>query len=137
MSQCSSDNLFPFFLFLKRILLVLNRFLIEIKRFSFPHVWYKVWCSLTKTSTNFVLWWEILLNWILICFSERNDLFPCCYVAKQFFWIVYFTDILSFSISQFKLLPHIRCLITFRIESSIISINSNITDNIIRKVTNV
>ena len=31
---------------------------------------------------------------ILICFSE--DLFLCCYVAKQFFGITYFTDILSF-----------------------------------------
>ena len=39
--------------------------------------------------------------------------------------------------SQFKLLPQIRCLITLRIVSSIISIDSNITDNIIRKVINV
>ena len=31
---------------------------------------------------------------ILICFSD--DLFPHCYVAKQFFRIQYFTDILSF-----------------------------------------
>ena len=35
------------------------------------------------------------------------------------------------------LLPQIRCLITLRIEISIISIDSNITDNIIRKVINV
>ena len=33
---------------------------------------------------------------------------------------------------QFKLLPQIICLITLRIESSIISIDTNITDNIIR-----
>ena len=39
--------------------------------------------------------------------------------------------------SQFQLLPQIRCQITFRIENSIISIGSNITDNIIRKVINV
>ena len=36
--------------------------------------------------------------------------------------------------SQFQLLPQIRCLITLRPETSIISIGSNITDNIIRKV---
>ena len=34
-------------------------------------------------------------------------------------------------------LPQIRCLINLRIESSIISTGSNITDNIIRKVINV
>ena len=39
---------------------------------------------------------EILLNWILICFSEKKDLFLCCCVAKQFFGIAYFTAILSF-----------------------------------------
>ena len=33
--------------------------------------------------------------------------------------------------------PQIRCLITFRVESNIISIDSNMTDNIIRKVINV
>ena len=31
---------------------------------------------------------------------------------------------------------HIRCLITLRVESSIISTDSNVTDNIIRKVIN-
>ena len=36
--------------------------------------------------------------------------------------------------SQFWLLPQTRCLITFRVEGSIISIDSNIADNIIRKV---
>ena len=36
--------------------------------------------------------------------------------------------------SQFQLLPQIRYLITFRVESSIISIDSNITYNIIRTV---
>ena len=49
-----------------------------------------------KKFNNFVSWLEILLNWILICFSEKKDLFLCCYVAKQFFWIAYFTDLLSF-----------------------------------------
>ena len=39
--------------------------------------------------------------------------------------------------NQFKLLLHIRCMITLRIESSIISIYSNITDNISRKIINV
>ena len=39
--------------------------------------------------------------------------------------------------SQFKLSPQISCLITLRIESSIISIDGNITDNIIKKVINV
>ena len=39
--------------------------------------------------------------------------------------------------SQFKLLLQIRCLITIRIKCSIISIDSNVTDNIIRKVINV
>ena len=39
--------------------------------------------------------------------------------------------------SEFKLLPQIRCLITFRAESSIISRDSNIIANIFRKVINV
>ena len=30
-----------------------------------------------------MLWWEILLNWIHICFSEKKDLFLCCYVASE------------------------------------------------------
>ena len=39
--------------------------------------------------------------------------------------------------SEFQLLLQIiRCLITFRVESNIISIDGNITDNIIRKVIN-
>ena len=38
--------------------------------------------------------------------------------------------------SQFKLLPQIGCPITLRIESSIISIDRNITDNIIREIIN-
>ena len=42
-----------------------------------------------------MLWWKILLNWILICFSEKY-LFLRCYVCKQFFGIAYFTAILSF-----------------------------------------
>ena len=39
--------------------------------------------------------------------------------------------------SQFELFPQIRCLITLRLESSIISVYSNITDNIIKKIINV
>ena len=39
--------------------------------------------------------------------------------------------------SQFQLLPQIKRLITHRTESSIISIYSNTTDNIIRKVINL
>ena len=39
--------------------------------------------------------------------------------------------------SQFQLLPLIRCLTTIRVESNLISIDSNITDTIIRKVINV
>ena len=39
--------------------------------------------------------------------------------------------------SQLQLLPQIRCLIILRLESSIISIHSNITNSIIRKVINV
>ena len=39
--------------------------------------------------------------------------------------------------SQFKLLSQIRCLIKLRVENSTISIDNNITDNIIRKVINV
>ena len=35
--------------------------------------------------------------------------------------------------SQFELLPQIRCLITFRVECSVISIDGNITDNNIRQ----
>ena len=38
---------------------------------------------------------------------------------------------------QFQLLPQIRCLITLRIESGIISIDSNITGDIVRKVINL
>ena len=42
-----------------------------------------------KNSTNFVIWWEILLNWIPMCFSEKKDLFPeavvwRCSVKKVF-----------------------------------------------------
>ena len=39
--------------------------------------------------------------------------------------------------NQFELLPQIICLITLRVDSSIIIIDSNIADNIIRKVINV
>ena len=38
---------------------------------------------------------------------------------------------------QKPLLVQIRCLVTLRVDCSIISINSNITDNIIRKVIDV
>ena len=39
--------------------------------------------------------------------------------------------------SHFQLLPQIRCLIAFRVQSSMISTNSNISDNIIMKVINL
>ena len=39
--------------------------------------------------------------------------------------------------SQIQLLPQIRCLITLRVEFSIISVASNITKNIIRKAVNI
>ena len=39
--------------------------------------------------------------------------------------------------SHFQLLPEIRCLIALRIDSTINSLDSNITDNIIRKIINV
>ena len=39
--------------------------------------------------------------------------------------------------NQFKLLPQIRCQFTLRIKSSIISIDSNTTDNIVRKAINL
>ena len=39
--------------------------------------------------------------------------------------------------SQFQLLPQIRCLILFTVESSIIRIDSNIMDNITKKVIKV
>ena len=59
-------------------------------------------------------------------------------INKPFSVPVYIVSKIRFKFrSQFKLLPQIRCLITLRIESSIISIDSNITDNIIRKVINI
>ena len=40
-------------------------------------------------------------------------------------------------LTNYELLPQIKCLITLRIQSSIISIDSNITYNIIRRTINV
>ena len=39
--------------------------------------------------------------------------------------------------SQIKLLPQVRCLINFRKVSNVMSLDSNVTDNIIRKIINV
>ena len=72
-----------------------------------------LWCFLTKNLTNFALWSEILLNWILICFSEKKDLFTCCYVAKQFFWIAYFTDMLSFEMFSKNLHGNLKLIFLF------------------------
>ena len=59
------------------------------------------------------MWWEILLNWILICFSEKKDLFPCCYVAKQFFWILCFTNMLSFEKFSKNLHQNLKLIFLF------------------------
>ena len=63
---------------------------------------------------------------------KQNQLsFPCTEINKLLLAPVHSVSYFNFR-GQFKLLPHIRCLITLRIESSIISIYSNITDNIIK-----
>ena len=45
------------------------------------------------------------------CISEKKDLFPRCCVAKQFFQIAYFTDILSFE--KFYMNLHRNLKLTF------------------------
>ena len=70
---------------------------------------------------------------------KRNQLsFPSIEINKPLLNPVHRVSQIRFNFrSQFKLLPQIRCLITFRLESSIIIIDSNITYNIVRKVINV
>ena len=70
---------------------------------------------------------------------KQNQLsFPSIEINKPLLTSVHSVWYIRFKFrSQFKLLPQIRCTITLRIESSIISIDSNITDNIIRKIINV
>ena len=70
---------------------------------------------------------------------KQNQLsFPSIEINKALLAPVHNVSQIRFKFrNQFKLLPHIRCLITLRIESSITSTDSNITDNIIRKVINV
>ena len=66
---------------------------------------------------------------------KQNQLsFPSIEINKALLALVHNVSQIRFKFrSQFKLLPHIRCLITVRIESSIISTDSNITDTIIRR----
>ena len=63
--------------------------------------------------------------------------FPSIEINKPLLVLVHSVSQIRFRFrSQLKLLQQTRCLITLRIESSIISIDSNITDNI-TKVINV
>ena len=70
---------------------------------------------------------------------KRNQLsFSSIEVNKPFLTPVHSISQIRFKFrSQFYLLPQIRCLMAFRIESSIISIDSNVINNIIRKIINV
>ena len=72
---------------------------------------------------------------ILIRLVKRNQSsFPCIEMNKPLFTPVHSVSQTRFKFrSQFKLLPPIRYLITLKIQSSIISIDSNITDNIVRR----
>ena len=76
---------------------------------------------------------------IVIRQVKQNQLsFPSIKINKPLLTPVYSVSQIRFKFrSQFKLLPQIRCLITLRIESSIISIDSNMTNNFARKVINV
>ena len=69
---------------------------------------------------------------------KQNELsFPSIEINNSLLIPVHSVSYIRFKFrSQFKLLPQFRCLITLRIESSIISIDSNIADYII-KVFNV
>ena len=67
---------------------------------------------------------------------KRNDQFSRIEINKPHPAPVHSVSQIRFKFrSQFKLLPQIRCLIAVRVEGSIISIDSNIIDNI-RKVIN-
>ena len=76
-------------------------------------------------------------------FSSRTDQSIFISIAPMFLDWSTETRLVNHSVlqfkfrSQFQLLPQIRCVITFRVGSSIISIDSNIIDNIIRKFINV
>ena len=73
----------------------------------------------------------VLLEWS----NETSWVFPAFKPTSYFFSHSTVSRRSRFKFrSQFKLWPQIRCLITLRIESSIISIDSNITDNIIRSL---
>ena len=71
--------------------------------------------------------------------DKQNQLsFPSTEINKPLLNPVHSVSKIRFKFrSQFKMLPQIRCLITLRIESSLLRIDRNITDNIIRKVINV
>ena len=48
------------------------------------------------------------------CISEKKDLFPHCYVAKQFFQMAYFTDILSFEKFYMNLHRNLKLIFCFQ-----------------------
>ena len=76
---------------------------------------------------------------IVIRLVKQNQLrFPSTEINKPFLTQVHSVSQIRLKFrSQFKLLPQIRILVKLRIKKSIISIDSNITDNIITKVINV
>ena len=67
----------------------------------------------------------------MICLQERQPQHPLPAPVDRVLYIRF-----KFR-NQLQLLPQIRCLITLKLKSSIINIDSNITDKIIRKVINV
>ena len=70
--------------------------------------------------------------------KENQLTFPSIEINKQLLDPVHRVLQIRFKLrTQFKLLLQIRCLIILRTESNIISIDSYIVDNIIRKVINV
>ena len=95
------------------------------------------WFAIKSLHNNFFYWDSLhaRLNWPI----KQNQLsFPSIEINKPLLTPVHSVLLIKFKFrSHFKLLPHIRCLITIKIESSMISIDSNITDNIIRKAINV
>ena len=76
----------------------------------------------------------MLLDWS----NKTSWVFPTILINKPLPAPVHRVSQVRFKISgQLYLLPQIRCLITLWEKSSMINIDSNITDNIIRKVINV
>ena len=67
------------------------------------------------------------ISWVFLALNSTSQFLSQSTVSSDSIWIQFR--------SQFNWLPQIRCLITFKVESSITSIDSNITDNI--KVINV